>query len=122
MARILVIDDDATVRHTIRRLLETEGHEVEEAANGRAAMKLFREHPTDLVITDLFMPEQDGLETIRELRRAFKDVKILAVTGGGPGGAFDFRTHAVMFGAQRAMSKPFTREELLDAVREVLGP
>lgn len=121
MARILVIDDDAAVRRTIRRHLESDGHEVAEAADGRAGMKLYREGPSDLVITDLFMPEQEGLETIRELRKAFKDAKIVVVTGSQPGGAFDFRAQATMLGAQAALSKPFTRQELLGAVREVLG-
>lgn len=120
MARILVIDDDAAVRRTIRRQLETVGHEVVEAPDGKAGMKLYFDNPADLVITDLFMPEQDGLETIRELKRTFKDSRILVVTGAQPGGTFDFRAQATLLGAQAALSKPFTREELLDAVREVL--
>jgi CheY-like chemotaxis protein len=86
MARILVIDDDAAVRGTIRRHLESDGHAVAEAPDGRAGMKLYRENPTDLVITDLFMPEREGLETIRELRKSFKDAKIVVVTGSQPEG------------------------------------
>lgn len=121
MARILVIDDDAAVRRAIRRHLESDGHEVAEARDGRAGMKLYRENPSDLVITDLFMPEKEGLETIRDLRRDFRDAKILVVTGAQPGGAFDFRAHATMLGAEAALSKPFTRDELLDTVREVLA-
>ena len=121
MARILVIDDDDAVRRAIRRHLESDGHQVVEAPDGRAGMKLYRENPTDLVITDLFMPEQEGLETIRELRKSFKDAKILVVTGSQPGGAFDFRAQATLMGAQAALSKPFTRDEFLGAVRQVLG-
>lgn len=121
MARILVIDDDADVRSVIRRHLQTEGYDVLEAADGKAGMKLFREHPADLVVTDLFMPEQEGLETIRELRRSFKDVKILVVTGSPPGGPMDFRAHATALGAKATLSKPFTREELLGAVQDLLG-
>ncbi|MBI2403178.1 MAG: response regulator [Gemmatimonadetes bacterium] len=120
MARILVIDDDADVRSVIRRHLQTEGHDVVEAADGRAGMKLFRDRPADLVVTDLFMPEQEGLETIRELRRSFKDAKILVVTGAAPGGSFDFRAHAARLGAGAALTKPFTREELLGAVHALL--
>ncbi len=121
MARILVIDDDADVRRAIRRHLQTEGHEVLEAPDGKAGMKLFRESPADLVVTDLFMPEQEGLETIRELRRSSKDTRILVVTGSPPGSAFDFRAHATMLGAGATLSKPFTREELLGAVHALLG-
>ena len=120
MTRILVIDDDAAVRRAIRRHLESDGHTVIEAPDGREGVKLYQENPTDLVITDLFMPEQEGLETIRELRQSFKDARIIVVTGAQPGGAFDFRAQATMMGAQAALSKPFTREELLSAVREVL--
>lgn len=122
MARILVIEDDADVRSVIRRHLQSDGHEVLEAADGKAGMKLFRESPADLVVTDLFMPEQEGLETIRQLRRSFKDTGILVVTGSPPGGTFDFRAHATMLGARATLSKPFTREELLSAVHAILGP
>jgi DNA-binding response OmpR family regulator len=122
MARILVIDDDDDVRRAIRRHLESDGHEVVEAPHGKAGMKLFRDRPTDLVVTDLFMPEQEGLETIRELRRSFENPKILVVTGAAPGGAFDFRAQATLLGAGAALSKPFTREELLTAVHALLGP
>jgi DNA-binding response OmpR family regulator len=121
MARILVIDDDDDVRRAIRRHLESDGHEVVEAPHGKAGMKLFRDQPADLVVTDLFMPEQEGLETIRELRRSYTDPKILVVTGAAPGGAFDFRAHATMLGAGATLSKPFTREELLSAVHTLLA-
>lgn len=121
MARILVIDDDEDVRRSIRRHLETDGHDVVEAADGRSGMRIFLEAPADLVVTDLFMPEQEGLETIRQLKQSFKDARILVVTGAAPGGVFDFRTHATLLGAQRALSKPFTREELLAAVRDILA-
>lgn len=120
MARILVIDDDAAVRRALRRHLESDGHEVVDAADGRAGLRLYQDQPADLVITDLFMPEQEGLETIRVIKRDFKDAKILVVTGAQPGGVFDFRAHATALGAQAALSKPFTRDELLATVREVL--
>ena len=84
-------------------------------------MKLFREQPAELVVTDLFMPEQEGLETIRELRRSSKDIKILVVTGAPPGGALDFRAHATLLGAGATLSKPFTRDELLSAVHDLLA-
>lgn len=122
MARILVIDDDDDVRRAIRRHLQSDGHEVIEAPDGKVGMRLFREHPTDLVVTDLFMPEQEGLETIRELRRSSKDIKILVVTGAVPGSTLDFRAQATMLGAGATLGKPFTRDELLGAVDTLLGP
>lgn len=122
MAHILVIDDDADVRRAISRHLQSDGHDVTEAPDGKVGMRLFRERPADLVITDLFMPEQEGLETIRQLRRSFQDVKILVVTGAPPGSALDFRTHATHLGAAAALGKPFTREELLGAINRLLPP
>lgn len=121
MARILIIDDEASVRSVMRRYLKLEGHEVIEAGDGRAGLRIYREDPADLVITDLFMPEQEGLETIRELKRTYKDVRILVVTGIQAGGLFDFREHAIMFGAQRTLTKPFSHEEFLAAVRDTLA-
>jgi len=121
MARILVIDDDADVRRAIRRHLQSDGHDVVEAPDGKVGVRLFREQPTALVVTDLFMPEQEGLETIRELRRSFKDLKILVVTGAPAGSALDFRAQATMLGAAATLGKPFTREELLGAVNALLA-
>ncbi len=121
MARILVIDDDAAVRSTIHRILEREGHEVVEASDGVGGMKAFREHPADLVISDMFMPEKDGMEILRELRRHSPLPKIIVVSGGGFDGTVDLRADAELMGAARTLGKPFEREELVKAVREVLG-
>jgi CheY-like chemotaxis protein len=120
MARILIIDDEEGVRRAMRRFLELEGHHVVEAGDGRAGIQLYDDDPADLVITDLFMPEQDGLETIRALKRTYKDIRILAITGMPRGGRLDFRAHAVRLGAQQTLTKPFTREELLEAVEKLL--
>lgn len=121
MARILVIDDDADVRRVVRRILEAEGHEVREAANGSEGLKLYSQNPCDAVITDLYMPEKEGLETIRQLRRNYADVRILAISGAARGTVFDLRQHATRLGAKRALAKPFSRQELLDALAEVLN-
>ena len=83
MKRILVVDDEDEIRMMLRQILEMEGYEVSDAANGRMAVNLFRNDPTDLIITDIIMPEKDGIETITELRRDYPDVKIIAITGGG---------------------------------------
>ena len=87
MARILIIDDDSLVRDALVLMLEHEGHEVMEAANGREAIRIIREWQPDLVITDIIMPETDGFETIRELRNTAAELKIIAISGGDPIGA-----------------------------------
>lgn len=83
MPLILIIDDDDQIREMLRQMLERAGYEVTDAPNGKVAMKLYREQPADLIITDLIMPGKEGIETIIELRRDFPEVKIIAISGGG---------------------------------------
>src|SRR5262249_15356741 len=77
---ILVIDDEEPVRTVLRQMLEKEGYNVEEAADGAVGLSLLQDHPIDLIITDLFMPEKEGIETMREVRRSFPQVKIIAMS------------------------------------------
>ncbi len=98
-----------------------EGHEVVNASNGKEGIKLFRENGADLIITDIVMPEKEGLETIMELRKGYPDVKIIAISGGGRVDPESYLTMAEKMGASRTLTKPFEREELLEAVRELLG-
>ncbi|MFO7598523.1 MAG: response regulator [Candidatus Desulfacyla sp.] len=120
MARILVIDDEPSVRELLYAMLIDEGYEVVEAADGKAGMRLFRESPVDLVITDLIMPEKEGIETIMDLRRNFPDVKIIAMSGGGIIQAEDYLGMAQGVGAHRVFEKPFGVSDMLKAVRELL--
>ena len=83
MKRILIIDDDFLVRDMLERLVRKACYDVETAENGVHAMRVHRENPVDLVITDIIMPEKEGLETITELRNSFPAVKIIAISGGG---------------------------------------
>ena len=117
MARILIIDDDVQILKMLRKTLEHEGHEVIDAANGNKGLRLYREDPTDLIITDIIMPEKEGIETIVELRREFPEVKIIAMSGGGHGEAESYLHMAKGLGAQRTLTKPFGMEELLEAIR-----
>lgn len=121
MARILLIDDEDQVRHMLRVMLEYAGHEVEEAADGRQGARLYRERPSDLIVTDIVMPEKEGLEMIQELRRDFPGVKIIAISGGGMISPMSYLSLAKKFGAQRAFFKPIDREQLLAAVDELLS-
>ena len=120
MAQILVVDDVAQVRKLMRRTLEHAGHEVEEASNGAEAMLALHKRPVDLVITDIVMPEKEGLETIAELRRDFPEVKIIAMSGGSRSDPDDYLNLAKELGAHRVATKPVGHEELLEAVRDLL--
>jgi CheY-like chemotaxis protein len=121
MTRILIIDDEAPVRSVLRQILEKEGYEVIEAEDGEIGMKRYREHPADLVITDILMPEKEGIETILALRKVSPDIKIIAISGGGRTRKLDVLPLAKMFGAVRTLAKPFTRDDLLAAVKGVLA-
>ena len=118
MVRILVIDDDDDFRSMLRMALEQDGYAVEEARNGLEGSQRQRTEPVDLVITDILMPEQEGLETIQALRQEFPEIKIIAISGGV--GRLNFLTHARLFGALRTLQKPFTLQQLHDVVLEVL--
>lgn len=120
MARILVIDDDDQILRTLHQVLELEGHEVVNASNGKEGIKLFKENCADLIITDIVMPEKEGLETIVELRRDFPDVKILAISGGGQVAPESYLTLAKHLGALRTLPKPFERDQLLAAVNAMM--
>lgn len=117
---ILVIDDDSAVRHTVRVMLERAGYLVREADNGEEGVKLYRDARTDLVITDLFMPQQDGIETIQQIRAEFPDARILAVSGGASIGAEGPLIDARMLGADETLAKPFSKEDLLQRVRGLI--
>ena len=121
MASILLVDDDEQLRTMLSEVLKRAGHEVQTACDGDEAIKMFRSNPTDLVITDLIMPNKEGLETIREIRQGFPAVRIIAMSGGGRNGPGNYLAVAERFGAQRVLNKPFSHREILEAVRGVLG-
>ena len=116
MGRILIIEDDAQIRKMLRRVLEDAGYEVEEAPDGLEGIELYRKKPADLVITDIVMPEKEGLETIIELRREFQDVKIIAISGGGRIRPEPYLQVAEGFGVEHVFTKPFDIRDLLAAV------
>jgi len=115
MASILIIDDEEPIRALLRTTLEAAGHEVTEAANGRIGLELYRHRPTDLVITDILMPELNGLDLLLELTREFLHAKVIAISGAG--GEQNVLDVAKLLGARRTLQKPFSMPELLDAVR-----
>lgn len=121
MARILIVDDESQIRALLRRLLEGAGHRVEEAADGDEGAALLEANGSDLVITDIVMPGQEGLGFIRNMRRTYPDTKIIAISGGGRIGADAYLPLAQDLGAVRTFSKPFKNAELLEAIEELLA-
>ena len=122
MATILLVDDDPQVQTALTIALEQAGHQVSQVNNGRQALRQLRAQFVDLVITDILMPEVDGLELIRLLRREFPGTKILAISGGAarlPG--LDMLQLARALGADRLLSKPSRNQELLSQITELLS-
>ncbi len=120
--RLLIIDDQDEVRRFLRRAAESLGYEVQTAGNGKDGVERCQEWEPDAVLTDIFMPERDGLETIRELRKRMPGIRIVAMSGGGNMGHMDILRTAKMMGAARVLAKPFNRGTLADTLDAVLGP
>ena len=115
MATILIIDDEETIRVFLRSALEVAGYEVMEAVNGRQGLALYRHRPTDLVITDIVMPEMNGLDMLLELTREFLHAKVIAISGAGE--EKNVLDVAKLLGARQTFQKPFNISQFLGAVR-----
>jgi DNA-binding NtrC family response regulator len=122
MSRILIIDDDAAMRLALRHALERRNHQVVEASNGRAGLAAYKETAFDLVVTDIIMPDVEGLETVMTLRKFSPHLKIIAMSAGGKGRAEDYLDLAARFGATTTLRKPFEAEEFIKAVEAALAP
>ncbi|MDA0745783.1 MAG: response regulator [bacterium] len=117
MARILILDDTYNIRVGLRALLEQAGYEVQDAANGQEGATLYNQHPPDLIITDVLMPEKGGMEVLLDLRYSFPDVKVIAISGM----AADVLPTLKQMGAHRTFVKPFKGKDILQAVAELLA-
>ena len=111
--KILVIDDDHLVRYTLSKILSSNGHQVTTASDGQRAMTVLRDELPDVVVTDIIMPEQEGIETIVKIRHDHPEIKIIAISGGGRIRNVDFLEMARSLGADEVIQKPFEAEELL---------
>src|ERR1700686_4301707 len=114
MARILLVDDDPMVRETIRHILVADAHDVAIAPDGKTALELFRKSYFDLVVTDIIMPEKDGIEVIKEMREMRGTARILAISGGGRIGNTDFLKIAEKLGADAVVAKPFDPDDFIE--------
>ncbi len=120
MASILIIDDADPVRDILRKLLERVGHTVFEATDGKSALRMYAGNPTDLVITDIYMPEMDGIEFLIRVREAFPEARVIALSGGSYIGKQEVLRDAAQLGAVGVLEKPFSVEECLELVRKAL--
>jgi len=120
MSTILIIEDDKDLRKFLIRLLEREIHYIIEAENGLEAATILASLRPDLVITDIIMPEQDGIGTINILRERHPDIKIIAISGGGSILGADYLNIARKLGAHYVFAKPFDNKQLLAKVKELL--
>ena len=120
MARILIFDDELAILLMLKKMLEKAGHEVAIALNGVEGMELFDKNTPDLIITDIIMPQKEGLETIIELRQKHPDLKIIAISGGGRIGPGEYLQTAKFLGANLVLSKPLIQKEFLEAVSLLL--
>ena len=119
--RVLVIDDDEDFRSLVLRWIGNYGIEAAGAANGAQGLALQRARPAAVIVTDIFMPEMEDIETINDLRREFPEARIIAMSGRDPRMKFDVFSVAREVGAARTFKKPFRFEELVAAVRELAG-
>ena len=121
MPRILVIDDNELLRSAVVTMLTRAGFSVEDTSDGKAGIAMFHKNPPDLVITDIFMPDKDGIEIIKALKHSRPQTKIIAMTGGGERHLIDIASAAKFLGADDVLHKPFENESLLAAVNAALG-
>ena len=120
MARILIIDDEPQIRSMLKLMLERDGYEVVEAPDGVEGIRVYRQNPADLIITDLIMPNKDGIGMIIDLKKEFPEVKIIAMSGGGLNKPDGYLKGAKKLGASCTLTKPIDREEILRVVAAIL--
>lgn len=121
MARILVADDEESIRSLLRHILECAGYEVVDAENGQVALEKCREQRPDLVLTDIVMPEMEGIGFMLQLRREYPGLKVIAMSGGGRIGPETYLPMAREFGAVHTLEKPFRRDDVLSAVENAFA-
>ncbi len=117
---VLIIEDDDFVKNMLRQTFKQAGYEVATASNGRIGIQLYQSEPFDIVITDLIMPDMEGIETITQLRKYNPGVKVIAISGGGRNRPDDYLHLASKLGAAKTFTKPVDRDELLEAVRQLV--
>jgi len=131
MTRVIIIDDEKDIRFVLKEILVRAGFDVEVAGNGSDGLNLLRQQSADLVVTDVIMPGQDGVQTVHDIRREFPKMKIIVISGGGSVSPTDYEPEAIKTtaylasasaaGADLTLTKPFDRKHFIKAVRELTG-
>jgi len=121
MAKILVVDDEPAILLMLKKMLEKADHEVDTASDGNEGIILFEKNKHDLLITDIIMPEKEGMETIIELHKKYPDLKIIAISGGGRISPDGYLPGARLLGANMVFQKPLVQKEFLEAVAILLN-
>ena len=121
MGKILIIDDEPYILLMLKKMIEKIGYEVELASNGREGMDIFKKEGVDMVITDIIMPDKEGLEIILEMKQAQPELKIIAISGGGRISPESYLECAKHFGASKVFQKPFKQKELVGAVKILMA-
>ena len=122
MQTILVVDDDAIMRATLRDMLQAEGYDVVEAKDGNEAMRIVGSTDLAMIVTDILMPDKDGIELILEVNKTMPDINILAISGGGYLSADNYLSMACDLGAKTTLVKPFEIDSFINEVNKCLHP
>jgi len=122
VSRVLLVDDDEPLRKMLKFSLQKMGHVVDEARNGDEALRLCESEPPDLVLTDIIMPDKEGLGTILEIRQTYPHLKIIAMSGGGRTSSVDYLKIARRLGATHTLEKPFSYDDLNTAITKAMAP
>lgn len=122
MSRVLIMEDDAPLRAVLRQILTMAGHTVFDAPDGCTGLALWHREQTDVVVTDLYMPEKDGVEVLLAIKRCATQTKIVVMSGGGTKGLLEWRASVLSLGADCVLEKPFDRQKLLTVIQDVLAP
>ncbi len=120
MALILIIDDEPQIRSMLKLMLERDGYEVVEAPDGIEGIRIYRRNPADLIITDLIMPNKDGIGMIIDLKKEFPDAKIIAMSGGGLNKPEGYLKGAKKLGADEFLTKPLDFTMLKDKIKSMI--
>ncbi len=120
LAKILIVDDDPEIRSSLKRLIELSGHQVETAPDGMTALEMLSNQSFDVMVTDIVMPDGDGLETMKEVRDRAPNMPVIAMSGGGRLRTDNYLTLAKALGARRAFQKPFDTGALVEAIEELV--
>lgn len=121
MAKVLLVEDDEDVRYALAKFLRHSGHTVAEAVDGKQALAMVGREAFDIVITDIIMPEADGIEVVLEVRKRYPGLPIIAISGGGRIGQAEYLDAAQTLGASAVMQKPLDTDVLLKRIEELVS-